>query len=61
MLVDGASQITPSFFVPIKLLYLSLFKIPHIDKDFTISEFTKGALYVRDTFALSDPKVHDAR
>jgi len=47
MLVDGTSQIAPSFFVPFKLFYLSVFKIvPHVDKDFNVPEFIKGAAYV---------------
>lgn len=47
MLMDGAPVFVPSLLTPLKLLYLSLFKIiPHIDKDFDVAEFLKGAKYV---------------
>ena len=47
MLVDGAHPHVPSLLTPLKLLYLSVFRItPHIDKDFDVAEFLKGARYV---------------
>ncbi|XP_072756310.1 m-AAA protease-interacting protein 1, mitochondrial [Anoplolepis gracilipes] len=46
MLVDGAPSHVPSILTPLKLLYLSVFKItPHIDKEFDVAEFMKGAKY----------------
>lgn len=47
MLVDGAPQHTPSLLTPLKLFYLSVYRItPHIDKEFDAFEFLKGARYV---------------
>ncbi|CAL1688792.1 unnamed protein product [Lasius platythorax] len=46
MLVDGAPAHIPSLLTPLKLLYLSVFRItPHIDKEFDVAEFLKGARY----------------
>lgn len=46
MLVDGAPTHIPTFLTPLKLLYFSTFKIiPHIDKEFDVVEFLKGARY----------------
>lgn len=47
MLVDGAPTQIPSLLTPLKLLYLSIFRItPYIDKEFDVAEFLKGARYV---------------
>ena len=47
MLVDGAPQYLPSLLAPLKLFYLSVYRItPHIDKEFDVVEFLKGARYV---------------
>ncbi|KAM0735614.1 m-AAA protease-interacting protein 1, mitochondrial [Formica fusca] len=46
MLVDGAPTHIPSLLTPLKLLYLSAFRItPHIDEEFNVDEFLKGAKY----------------
>lgn len=46
MLVDMAPTHIPSLLTPLKLLYLSALRIvPHIDKEFDITEFLKGARY----------------
>ncbi|XP_011144261.1 uncharacterized protein LOC105186022 [Harpegnathos saltator] len=45
-LVEGTPVSIPSFITPLKLLYLSIFKItPYIDKDFNIAEVLQGAQY----------------
>lgn len=47
MLVDGAPQQIPSLLTPLKLFYLSVYRItPYIDKEFDVVEFLKGARYV---------------
>ncbi|XP_032663925.1 m-AAA protease-interacting protein 1, mitochondrial isoform X2 [Odontomachus brunneus] len=46
MLVEDARVQLPSVFAPLKLLYLSTFKIfPHIDKEFDAHEVVEGAKY----------------
>ncbi|KAL6438086.1 hypothetical protein ACFW04_004375 [Cataglyphis niger] len=44
MLVEGAPVHIPSLLTPLKLLYLSIFRItPYIDEEFNVDEFLKGA------------------
>lgn len=46
-LVEGASIKVPSFITPLKLFYLSTFKItPYIDKEFNATEILQGAKHV---------------
>ncbi|XP_014476753.1 PREDICTED: uncharacterized protein C2orf47, mitochondrial-like [Dinoponera quadriceps] len=43
-LVEAAPMAIPSFITPLKLIYLSAFKItPYIDKEFNAAEFLQGA------------------
>lgn len=52
-LVEDARIQLPSFITPLKVLYLSTFKItPHIDNGFDVTEVVQGAKYVR--FLISD-------